>query len=63
MKRQRVQIRIIRCPMCGDGHLLDASEKADLRTLRLFPPNRCEDAEWFVKCPLCRRQIGVAVVK
>lgn len=60
----RIQrMRTIKCPLCRDGRLLDAAEHADLGTLHLYPPTRCAGAEWFVKCPACRQQIGIAVKK
>lgn len=56
-----VHIRNIKCPVCGSGRLLSASKQADLRVLHLYPPDKNENADWFVKCPVCRQQIGMAM--
>ncbi len=61
--KQAVRIRIIKCPLCREGHLLDASEHTDLHALALYPPDKADHAELFVKCPVCKRQIGLAIRK
>lgn len=56
-------MRTIKCPVCGSGKLLSASKQADLSALHLYPPEKTEYADWFLKCPLCRKQIGIAIKK
>ena len=61
--KHTVRIKIIKCPLCREGRLLDASEHTDIHALALYPPDKAENAEWFVKCPVCKRQIGMAIRK
>lgn len=61
--KHTVRIKIIRCPLCHEGRLLDASEHTDIQALALYPPDKSQDAEWFVKCPVCKHQIGMAIKK
>lgn len=56
------QLKIIRCPHCFSGRLLDASPKAAAE-LKLYPPSQADKADWFVKCPVCKSQIGIEVRK
>lgn len=51
---------VIRCPSCFKGRIIDASEKTDKRKITTYKPDEADKAEWFVKCPNCKNQIGLA---
>lgn len=48
------------CPVCGRGHVLDESQKPGAFHAILYKPEDAQYADWFVKCPDCRNQIGVS---
>ena len=54
-----VNIHIL-CPICGRGRLMDAASSASAAKLSLYGPQQLNKAEWIVKCPKCRNQIGIA---
>ena len=52
----------IGCPLCITGRIIDASEKTNEEKLITYKPNDAEKAEWFVKCPNCKKQIGLRFI-
>lgn len=53
----------LKCPVCQEGRILNVPEGTDTRKISLYPPEQSHLAEWFVKCPVCKRQIGAATRK
>lgn len=49
----------VRCPLCLTGRIIDASEKTDKKKIITYKPDEANKAEWFVKCPKCKNQIGL----
>lgn len=57
MKRKKIP-----CPHCGFKRLIDAEEK---NKSELFTENEMPDdwkADYFLKCPQCKKQIGIRKV-
>lgn len=58
--QNRKIVAVIRCPVCHRGKLLDATEEADMSAIRVFGSEKKNAGQWFLKCPKCGRQIGIA---
>lgn len=54
-----VNLRDIRCPVCLNGKILIEKNTLHDSKLQIYSPNDAENAEWFVKCPKCKNQIGL----
>lgn len=61
MRNQGNARRIIRCPLCQKGRLLDVAVRADLPKLVFYDPSQAELSQMFLKCPKCGQQIGLSV--
>lgn len=40
--------------------IIDASEETDKNNIITLKPYEADSAEWFVKCPKCKNQIGLS---
>lgn len=49
----------IKCPVCLTGRIIDAFKKTDKDKIIIYNPKEMDRAEWFVKCPKCKNQIGI----
>jgi len=58
--KENTELRSIRCPICRRGRLVDVVIPAAY-TLETHPPKNMEQSQWFVKCPVCKRQIGLSI--
>ncbi len=59
-KQERKIVAVIRCPVCHRGKLLDATEEADTSAIHLFGSENKNAGQWYIKCPKCGKQIGIA---
>lgn len=50
----------LRCPLCGDGRVIDARDQATANSITLYPPEESDRAQLFAKCGKCGKQIGIA---
>lgn len=53
-------IRMLRCPVCKKGRILDEADRPNITHALLYKPEESENADWFLKCPNCKKQIGVS---
>lgn len=58
MEKQKV--KKVLCPVCGTGQIVAVSHRTDASQWRLFRPEDAEEAELFLKCQACKKQIGLA---
>lgn len=49
-----------RCPVCGRGRILDEVDSPETIHALLLKPEDAGQADWFLKCPNCKKQIGVS---
>lgn len=54
-----VKTRSIRCPACKKGKILDAVIGVNNSVIKVYPPPQNHLAQYFVKCPNCKSQIGI----
>ena len=47
------------CPVCGHGRILDEADRPDVCHVVLLRPEESDHADWFIKCQICKNQIGV----
>ncbi len=47
------------CPVCGIGKLLRVNESVNLSSLGICLSNKNLKVKYFVKCPCCKKQIGI----
>lgn len=47
------------CPKCGRGKIIIEEKDADDIPLRLVLPGSKRKARWYVKCNICKSQIGI----
>ena len=51
-----------RCPVSKKGRIMDEREKEGAARAILYKPEDAENADWFLKCPNCKNQIGVSPI-
>lgn len=57
-KHKKAGKKVLLCPVCAKGRVLDVADKMGASRIRLLRPENAEQADWFVKCPKCGAQIG-----
>ncbi|HBL84347.1 MAG: hypothetical protein A2Y17_05040 [Clostridiales bacterium GWF2_38_85] len=61
MSRQRtVPQNYVFCPICGKGKIIMEDPDSDDVPLRLILPKSKKKAHWYIKCTVCKSQIGIA---
>lgn len=60
--KSRLDLMVVKrcCPVCAKGHLLDEADRPGTVHAILYKPEDAQSADWFLKCPVCKRQIGVS---
>ena len=61
MRRNQVSRRVVRCPLCLKGRLIDLAVTADPSKLTLYGPQQSNQAQMFLKCHKCGQQIGLSI--
>lgn len=56
---QRLKTKTVICPVCDRGKLIIRSDTGP--RLKVYKPEDSQKAEWFVKCQVCKSQVGVSV--
>jgi len=51
----------VKCPLCNRGKLIDATTHITFISIRTYPPPSCQSAQYFLKCPNCKKQIGISI--
>lgn len=51
------------CPLCNQGRVLDESTRPGTIHAILYRPEESEKANWYLKCPVCKQQIGMSPEK
>lgn len=59
MKAQAVNSSYILCPICHRGKVIAENGEADGGGICLIPPGSKRKARWYVKCGVCKSQIGI----
>ena len=59
LKKQ--QSDFIICPLCRTGKLIFEDVNADDIPIRLILPGSKRKAKWFVKCNVCKEQVGISL--
>jgi len=54
------KIRSILCPVCARGKLIKEADDGSSSGVSTCPPPSHHRAKYFVKCPICRNQIGIS---
>lgn len=57
----RQKVRKVLCPLCGTGRIADVPVTADAGRWKLVSAEKTARAELYLKCPVCKRQIGLAM--
>ena len=55
------QMDFVICPLCGKGKLIFEDINADGVPIRLIMPGSKRKAKWYVKCNICKRQVGLSL--
>jgi phage FluMu protein Com len=64
MSAQGYDTRKVKCPICNKGKLFDVSMNIVPSNIRTHPPDSNNDGvECFVKCPKCKSQVGVSIIR
>ena len=61
MARKNCDSMGIKCPICSKGKLLIAANTANIDRLEFCSTKDENKAEWFLKCPRCRNQVGFRI--
>jgi hypothetical protein len=60
MTRQQTATKnIVLCPICGRGKIIIEEKTADDVPLRFVLPGSKRKARWYIKCGVCKSQIGI----
>ena len=51
---------IILCPICNRGKLIVQLARSEVNIIPL-PPDQAECANWYLKCNVCKHQIGLTI--
>jgi len=51
------------CPICGRGKIILEEKNSEDVPLRLVLPGSKRKARWYIKCNICKNQIGISVKK
>ncbi|OGO91777.1 MAG: hypothetical protein A2Y17_13550 [Clostridiales bacterium GWF2_38_85] len=54
---------IVLCPICKRGKIIIEEKDADDVPLQLILPGSKRKARWYIKCNVCKSQIGITVKK
>lgn len=57
----RQKVRKVLCPLCGTGRIVDVPVAVDTSRWKLFSAEKPAQAELYLKCPVCKKQIGLAI--
>ena len=57
----QVQTRSILCPVCARGKLIKEADDGGASGVSTYPPTLHHRAKYFVKCPVCKSQIGISL--
>jgi ribosomal protein S27E len=49
------------CPICGRGKIIMEEKTSDEPSLRLVLPGSKRKARWYIKCNICKNQIGITI--
>ena len=64
MTRQRTTEKdIVLCPVCNRGKIISEEKDSDDVPLQLVLPNSRRKARWYIKCNVCKSQIGITAKK
>lgn len=64
MTQQRTTEKdIVLCPVCGRGKIIIEEKDSDDVHLQLVLPNSRRKARWYIKCNICKSQIGITAKK
>lgn len=47
------------CPVCNRGKLIFENKDSNNTKIRLVRPDNNEKVHWFIKCSVCKEQIGI----
>ena len=62
MKYERQLRKSLRCPSGDGGRLADLADGVDQSRFILYGPHQTQNAQFFLKCPRCKLQIGISVI-
>ncbi len=51
------------CPACNRGKLISENQGTDDIAIRLIKPNGNKKARWLIKCPVCKEQIEIVLIR
>lgn len=54
---------IVLCPICKKGKIFIEEEDSDDMPLQLVLPKSKRKARWYIKCNVCKSQIGITAKK
>ena len=61
MDKPQVRTRVIRCPVCVEGRVLNASVSIHPSHIQIYPPEEIQEDMLFIKCPRCKNQVGFTI--
>jgi len=56
------ELRSVKCPVCLTGKILIEKNTLHNTKLQVYSTENLDKAEWFVKCPKCKNQIGLGFI-
>ncbi len=59
--KETTELYTVGCPVCNRGRLIDIARAGSSHLFMTHPPKSTEQAQWFVKCPVCKKQIGLSI--
>lgn len=59
-KRHGREVKEKHCPVCHKGHIVDEVVHPGVIHIVLHTPEDSDKAFWFLKCPICKSQIGAS---
>lgn len=59
----RVSTKKMFCPVCNRGRILDVSLRHQGGKIKVHKPEEADRADYFLKCGLCKSQIGISIIK
>ena len=55
------QMNYVICPLCKKGKVIFEDDDADDVPIRLIIPGSKRKAKWYVKCNICKQQVGLSL--
>ena len=55
------QMNYVFCPLCRKGKIIFEDSNTDDVPIRLIVPGSKQKAKWYVKCNVCKQQVGLSL--